>query len=141
MFRIGRVCIKTAGRDASNRCVIIDNIDDNYVLIDGQTRRRKCNVKHLEPTEKVVNLKKNASGEAVKKVFKQELNLDINVSAPKQKKKGERPRKQRKKKPRRKKAPEEKKPKEKKAGKQEQIKKEKEKPKDKKKQGKSEKKQ
>jgi len=127
MFRIGRICIKTAGRDAGNRCVVIDNIDDNYVLIDGQTRRRKCNVKHLEPTNKVVKLGKKASGEAVKRVFKQELNLDINVSAPKQKKKGERLKKQRKKKPMRKKAPEKKKPNEKKADKQEQGKKEQEK--------------
>ena len=49
MFEIGRLCVKIAGRDAGLKCLVVEVIDDNYVLIDGQTRRRKCNIKHLEP--------------------------------------------------------------------------------------------
>jgi len=58
MFKIGRLCLKIAGRDAGLKCVVIDVIDSNYVLIDGQTRRRKCNIKHLEPLDKVLKVKK-----------------------------------------------------------------------------------
>lgn len=61
MLEIGRVCIKIAGRDAGQAAVVIDVLDDTYVVIDGAVRRRKCNVKHLEPMDNVVKLGKNAS--------------------------------------------------------------------------------
>lgn len=60
LFEIGRVCLKIAGRDAGKKCIVIDNPGTNTVLIDGETRRRKCNVKHLEPLDKVVSISKNA---------------------------------------------------------------------------------
>ena len=69
-IEIGRVCIKTAGRDAGNYCVVVDAQDDNFVLIDGGTRRRKCNILHLEPTTKQIELSKGASHEAVAEAFK-----------------------------------------------------------------------
>ena len=47
MIEIGRIVIKTAGRDAGREAVIVDILDDNYVLIDGNVRRRKCNILHL----------------------------------------------------------------------------------------------
>ena len=71
MIEIGRIVIKTAGRDASKKAVIVDIIDNNFVLIDGETRRRKCNIKHLEPLAQVVKIKKNASHEEVSKVLKE----------------------------------------------------------------------
>ena len=49
MIDIGRVCIKLAGRDAGKKCVIVGILDDKTVMIDGETRRRKCNILHLEP--------------------------------------------------------------------------------------------
>jgi len=74
MFEIGRLCIKTAGRDANKHCLVIDIIDDKYVLIDGLTRRRKCNIMHLEPSEKVVKIKKDAShDEVIKELEKLKL--------------------------------------------------------------------
>ncbi len=69
MFEVGRLCIKIAGRDAGLKCVVVDVLDSNYVLIDGETRRRKCNVDHLEPLKDVVKIEKNASHEDVKKAF------------------------------------------------------------------------
>jgi large subunit ribosomal protein L14e len=66
LYTVGRVCIKLAGRDAGKYCVIVESIDDNYVMIDGQTRRRKCNVLHLDPTNKTVDIKSKASFEDVK---------------------------------------------------------------------------
>ncbi len=69
MFEIGRVCIKIAGRDAGNTAIIIENLKDNYVLIDGNVRRRKCNISHLEPLEDIIKLKKGASTEEVHKAM------------------------------------------------------------------------
>ena len=54
MFETGRICIKIAGRDAGNICIVIDKIDENYVLIDGNVRRRKCNIAHLEPLKDIL---------------------------------------------------------------------------------------
>jgi large subunit ribosomal protein L14e len=60
MIEIGRVCFKIAGREAGKLAVIIDVIDNNYVLIDGLVRRKKCNVSHLVPLGTVLKIKKNA---------------------------------------------------------------------------------
>ena len=93
MIEIGRVCIKTAGRDASKKCAIIDILDDKFVLIDGETRRRKCNILHLEPLKDVIKIKRGASHEEIGKEFKA-LGLRARETAPKQKTK--RPAKKRK---------------------------------------------
>ena len=60
MIEIGRICVKIAGRDAGLKCVIVDILDDKSVLIDGETRRRKCNVLHLEPSKEVIKIKIDA---------------------------------------------------------------------------------
>lgn len=72
MIEIGRLCIKTAGRDSGKECVIVDIVDERFVMIDGLTRRRKCNITHLEPTEKVFNIKDNADHEEVMKALEKE---------------------------------------------------------------------
>jgi large subunit ribosomal protein L14e len=98
MFDIGRVCMKIAGRDAGKKCVIIDVIDAHYVLVDGQTRRRKCNIKHLEPLTQTVQVTKNAPEPEVVRVLK-ELNIFVEEKKPKvAKTKAERPKRIRKKK-------------------------------------------
>ena len=61
--------MKLAGRDAGQRCVIIDVIDSHTVVIDGETRRRKCNVRHLEPLDKKISIAKNASDAEVAKAM------------------------------------------------------------------------
>jgi large subunit ribosomal protein L14e len=90
MNEIGRLCVKLAGRDSNKTCVIVDVIDEHTVLIDGQTRRRKCNLRHLEPLNKVIKLSKGASHAAVKSAFA-ELKLEITDTKPK--KATERPKK------------------------------------------------
>jgi len=90
MMSIGTVCIKIAGRDAGGTCVIVDVLDGNYVLIDGNVRRRKCNILHLEATSKKIDIKKGASHEDVKKEFSK---LKLAVWETKAKQKGVRPRK------------------------------------------------
>jgi len=93
MIEIGRLCVKTAGRDAGLKCAIVDILDDKFVLIDGETRRRKCNILHLEPLKETIKLKKNASHEDVKTEFKK---LGLEIRGTKSKQKTERPRKKRK---------------------------------------------
>ena len=61
MFEIGRVVYKIAGRDSNKVAVIVEVIDDKYVMIDGNTRRKKVNVLHIEPTQKTIGVKKNAA--------------------------------------------------------------------------------
>lgn len=95
IIEIGRICVKIAGRDAGLKCVVIDILDKNYVLIDGETRRRKCNILHLEPLKEVIKIKKNASHEEMKKEF-EKLGLKARETKPKEKK--EKPTKVRKKK-------------------------------------------
>ncbi len=83
MIEIGRLCIKIAGRDAGKECVVVDVLDNNYVLIDGLTRRRKCNINHLEPLETKLKIRKNASETEIRDIFKKELKITI---VPKKKK-------------------------------------------------------
>ena len=65
MVDIGRVCVKIAGRDAGKKCVVVDVLGKEMVMIDGETRRRKCNIAHIEPLDKKVDIKKGASHEEV----------------------------------------------------------------------------
>ena len=65
MIDLGRVCTKIAGRDAGKSCIIIDVIVSNFVMVDGYTRRKKVNLKHLEPSKNMADVKKNASHEEV----------------------------------------------------------------------------
>jgi large subunit ribosomal protein L14e len=92
-MEVGRLCVKTAGRDARRKCVVIDVLENSYVMVDGQTRRRKVNIAHLEPMNQVIKIKKGASHEEVAKAF-EELGIETKTSTPKEK--TERPRKQRK---------------------------------------------
>ena len=59
MIEIGRLCLKIAGRDAGKKCLIVDILDHKFVLIDGETRRRKCNALHLEPMNQSIKIEKN----------------------------------------------------------------------------------
>lgn len=93
IYNIGRVCVKIAGRDAGRRCVVLTNAESSLVLIDGETRRKKVNVKHLEPTEKVVEISENADHKEVEKVCS---SLEWNIWNKKSKSATERPMKVRK---------------------------------------------
>ena len=69
-IEVGRICIKTRGREAGKRCVIVDLIDKNFVLITGPksvtvVRRRRANINHLSPTEEKINISRGASDEEV----------------------------------------------------------------------------
>jgi len=73
-MEVGRICIKLTGREAGHKCVVVDVVDKNFVLITGPksltgVRRRRTNVDHLEPTPETVELKKGASDDEVEKAL------------------------------------------------------------------------
>jgi len=73
-FEVGRVCVKLSGRETGKKCVIVDVVDKNFVLVTGPksvtgVRRRRTNVDHLEPTAEVVELKKGAADDEVEKAL------------------------------------------------------------------------
>ncbi len=75
-IEVGRICIKTRGREAGRRCVIVDVIDKNFVLVTGPksltgVRRRRANINHLNPTEEKINIKRGASDEEVLQALKE----------------------------------------------------------------------
>lgn len=66
--------MKLTGRETGQKCVIVDVIDKNFVLITGPKkvsgiRRRRTNVKHLEPTDDMIEIRKGASDEDVSKAI------------------------------------------------------------------------
>ncbi|MCB2172007.1 50S ribosomal protein L14e [archaeon] len=68
---IGRVCLKTQGREKGNKCVIIDVIDRNFVVVTGpEVRRRRANMDHLMLLDETVEIQRNASDEEVTSILK-----------------------------------------------------------------------
>lgn len=87
-LKIGQVCTKTAGRETGQRCLVIDTVDDNFVMISGpRVKRRRCNVKHLDAMSHVLSIKKGATDEEVINILtKAGLMEGITVKKPKPKK-------------------------------------------------------
>ncbi len=80
-IEVGRICVKTSGREAGRKCVIVEIIDKNFVLVTGPkdvtgVRRRRCNIKHLEPTPDKIEISKGASDEEVKKALEETGKLE-----------------------------------------------------------------
>lgn len=76
MIEVGRVCVKTAGREAGKFCVILDVLKDGFVLVTGpkaatRVKKRKCSIHHIEPTPVTVKIKKNATDDEVMAAYKQ----------------------------------------------------------------------
>lgn len=92
-MEIGRLCVKIAGRDSGRIAVVVDQLDGNFVLIDGNVRRKKCNIKHLEPLDDAIKIKKGAPHSEINQEFKK---LGLDVWQTKSKQKTERKLKQRK---------------------------------------------
>lgn len=83
---IGRLCVKLAGRDAGRECLIVKVLDDSFVMIDGNTRRRKCNIAHLEILSQKVDIKENASHDDVTKALEKLGIKIIKRGAPRERK-------------------------------------------------------
>ena len=88
MFEPGQLCMKIAGKDAGKTVVIVEKLDSNYVTIDGPVKRKRCNIDHLEPLNKTIEIKKGATHEEVVKVLEKE---GIEIPKKNPKKAGSRP--------------------------------------------------
>ncbi len=83
---IGKLCVKLTGRDAGRECLVVKKLDNSMVLIDGNTRRRKCNTHHLEFLGRRAKIKEGADHEEVVKAL-QDLGIRIlPKSSPREKK-------------------------------------------------------
>lgn len=70
VYEIGRICVKTRGREANYRCVVLNVIDKNNVLVEGlKVKRRACNIKHLAPTKDKLDISKEESSDKLKKTI------------------------------------------------------------------------
>lgn len=85
---IGRLCTKLAGRESSRQAIIVDMLEGNFVLIDGQVKRRRCNLTHLELSPKQLPLQPAASSAEIAALFEQE---GIAIKQQKSRNPGEKP--------------------------------------------------
>jgi large subunit ribosomal protein L14e len=74
---IGRICVKLVGREAGKKCVIVDVVDKNFVLVTGPkqlngVKRRRVNVNHIEITDRKVEIKRGESDEGLVKTLDDE---------------------------------------------------------------------
>jgi large subunit ribosomal protein L14e len=79
MLDVGRVCLKTAGREAGRYCVVVKKMDESFVMITGpkeltSVKRRRCNISHLEPIMEAIKIKSDAPDSEVIKAY-QSANL------------------------------------------------------------------
>ncbi|MGB9853629.1 MAG: 50S ribosomal protein L14e [Candidatus Bathyarchaeales archaeon] len=75
-IEVGRICVKISGREAGKKCVIVDVIDKNFVLVTGPKtvtgiKRRRANINHLEPLSEKVEIKRGAPDEDVVEALKE----------------------------------------------------------------------
>ncbi|WP_457751107.1 50S ribosomal protein L14e [Thermococcus sp.] len=67
---VGRIAVVIAGRRAGQKVVVVDVIDRNFVLVTGaglnKVKRRRMNVKHLEPLPEKISIERGADDETVK---------------------------------------------------------------------------
>ncbi len=80
-IEIGRLCVKLTGREAGKKCVVVDVVDKNFVLVTGPqsvsgVRRRRVNINHIEPLEVGIEIKRGASDDDVTSVLKKTGKLE-----------------------------------------------------------------
>ncbi len=81
LYDVGRVCVKTMGREAGSYCVIVESQDPKNVIITGPkhisgVRRRNCNIRHLEPLDTILSISSGADDAAVEKVLEESGLID-----------------------------------------------------------------
>ena len=104
MLESGRICLKIAGREAGSYCVVVDKIDDNFVLITGpksitKIKRRRCNINHLEPTEHKLDINPKADDASIENLWRssgliEKLEIKVPVKREFKKKSGQKEKRQ-----------------------------------------------
>lgn len=68
--KVGRVCVKTRGRESGMKCVVVEVIDKSFVLITGPKKltgikRRRVNINHIRPLDWKIDIKKGVTDKVV----------------------------------------------------------------------------
>ncbi len=76
LIDIGRVVVITQGRRAGKKAVVVDIIDENFVLLTGPkelngVKRRRMNVDHIIPTNVKLEIEKGAEDEKILEAIKE----------------------------------------------------------------------
>ena len=84
---VGRICVKTAGRETGKKCVIVDVMDKSFALITGPkavtgVKRKRVNLSHIMPLEDRVELKRGASDDEVASALTAAGKLDEMKQSP-----------------------------------------------------------
>ncbi|HLD58464.1 MAG TPA: 50S ribosomal protein L14e [archaeon] len=71
-IEIGTVCIKTKGREAGKKVVVVDfDGKSQFAVIDGpKIKRRKCNLRHLFPTKEKIEITKSSDKSKIVELLK-----------------------------------------------------------------------
>ena len=90
-IEIGSLYVKTTGREKGKRCIIVDLMDKNFVLVTGPpqitgVKRRRVNLKHLTPTEEKIDVKKGATDKEIEQILKKGKSTAKKVPAEKKRK-------------------------------------------------------
>jgi len=74
-IEVGRLAVVIAGRRAGQKVVVADVIDRNFVLVTGaglnKVKRRRMNIKHLEPLPEKVRIERGASDDDIRQALEQ----------------------------------------------------------------------
>ena len=70
---IGSVCVKTAGRKAGEKVIILELDNDKHfaTIIGPGVKKKRCNMKHLLPIGKKIEVGKNVSQKELEKLLKE----------------------------------------------------------------------
>jgi len=93
VIEVGRIVVKTRGREAGRKAVVVEIVDNNFVVVTGPksvtgVKRRKVNINHIEPTDKKIDIPKGADDKTVEDKLKAENLIDyikqsVRVTLPK----------------------------------------------------------
>jgi len=64
----GRICYKTAGRDAGKKVVVIEVSDMFATVVGKDKKKKKYNLRHLFPTKEKVEIKNKSVEEILKEI-------------------------------------------------------------------------
>ena len=93
VIEVGRIVVKTRGREAGRKAVVVEIVDNNFGVVTGPksvtgVKRRKVNINHIEPTDKKIDIPKGADDKTVEDKLKAENLIDymkqsVRVTLPK----------------------------------------------------------
>lgn len=80
-IQVGRICVKTKGRETGKKCVIVDLIDKNFVLVTGPkaltgVKRRRANIDHIHPLEDRIEIPRGSDDEEILKIIQEQEKVE-----------------------------------------------------------------